>query len=160
MSDSPDAMTIGEACAVTDQFARFLKGLGRLQEAAAAFRGVEQLVAERTAAAEKLASGIAIAQANLESLSARAAQMKTDADDLVAAARAQAESLLEVAREQANKVRADAEESAASARADAQAHATAADAAVKAKAAAEAELADLNERIAQAREAARTAFGG
>ncbi len=153
-------MTLNEACAVTKQFGRFLKGLDRLQEAADAFTSAEQTIRARHAEAEQLGEQNAAARALLESTKAEAASAresaKTDAHGLLVAARAEADRVLGDARDV--KKRADAEAAVAAAQtADVVAAGIAAQ---KELDAARAELARVQRAIEDAKAEALRRFGG
>lgn len=158
MSDDA-VMSISEAAAVTQQFARFLKGLERLREAAQALAGAEQMVSERKIAAGKLGEEIAALTTERDSIRGDIEKFKASAvayaNDVKAAAEAAAEALRAAAKSDvasAQELKTKAEQAVAQAQADR--------AAIIADAkAAASELAGFKQRIEDAKAEALRRFG-
>lgn len=151
-----EPMTLQEACATTQQFARFLKGLERLREAADALAGADQLVLERQALAARLEEQITEAKKAVHEEIARAAQVAADAEAAADAVRASAAADVAKARDLATLAAADAR-AANEATVQAQREAAAALAEVEA---ATAELVAVRKKLEDAKAEARRRFGG
>lgn len=93
-------MSLAEACAATEQFSRFVRGLARLQDVATALRGADQAIADRTQRAEELAAHIAEAEAKLASITSQIEAATAKSRGIVEKGAADARALLEAARQQ------------------------------------------------------------
>lgn len=153
-------MTLGEACAETQKFARMLKGMERLGEVAAALSSADQAVADRRREEAVLIASLAQKQAELADLDgklevARGAAKQTEKDSQDKAKR-----VVDDARAEATRLRTEARSALEVAKNDVtnlQAQASAAerrrDEAVK-------ELDLVTKRIADAKAEGRKIFGG
>lgn len=152
-------LTLQEAINETQKFARMLKGLEKLSETAAAFANAEQVIAERKAQATKIDAEIATAVDQLAETKIKAATAKTKAAKLVDEAEAKAKGIVTEAEDKARAAQAEAEAAVTLAHAEL---AQVRDDLASKRAqviAAEAELAGVVKRTADAREAARKLIG-
>lgn len=158
------SMSIAEACALTSQFGRFLKGLARLQEAAAALAGADQLIRERQAQAEALAINIATSATEHDERLAKAqsasAEAVINASAAIADATAKAAEILAAARDEADRILVDARKAEFHANGKVTgANGKANDAERRLKVAQD-ELATVETRLEQAKAEGRKIFGG
>jgi hypothetical protein len=153
-------LTLKQACAETQKFGRMLKGMERLAEVAAALESADQAVSDRRREETQIQERIATATAELaahtnhiEAARETARQVDRDAraqaDLTLANARAEAESILTAARTEESNARAASSEVIA--------RANAAERRLKA---AQSELAQVEERLEQAKAEGRKIFAG
>lgn len=155
-----EEMTLVDACAATAQFGRFLKGMERLQQTAAALAGADQLLAERGEAAARLLAQIAAATAELEALKTEHESLSQRCAEQLATAQAAAASQLEIANTVAKKIIEDAHAEERQARSDAQDVVARAAAAARELNDAQAELERVNARISLVKAEALKSLGG
>lgn len=97
-------MSIQEACDLTDQFGKFLKGMARLQEAAKTMRGAEPVIAQRLAQSEALQADLAAAATRLDSLRAECDVAVTSAAAILSNARIEAAGFVQAAKAEASTI--------------------------------------------------------
>jgi hypothetical protein len=155
VSKDDDKMSLQEACNQTRQFARFLKGMNRLSEAATALENSASVVAENEnsivrlkAERAKAESALDVARAAVEDANAALAKASAEIKDMLAAAAVEAGALLTTARSKA-----DDQDRRARAAEDER------NAALVARDAAKAEEKAVGQRIADAKAHLRTALG-
>lgn len=153
-------MTTSEACAATAQFGRFIKGLARLQEVAAALEGADQLIRERQARADQVLASITEAEAKLASINSNGAAAVEAAAGIKAAAEASAAQIIASAREESDKTLAAARATEDEARNAATGVIARANAAERRLKVAQDELVGVEARIEQAKAEGRKIFGG
>jgi chromosome segregation ATPase len=152
-------MTTSEACAATAQFGRFIKGMARLQEVAAALEGADQLIRERQARADQVLATITEAQAQLEEVQSHVTAANEAAASTTAAAEAKAAEILSAARDEADKTLSESNAELERIRSETHSLVVRADAARQALDAAEKEHANISSRISEAQAKARAIIG-
>lgn len=153
-------MTTSEACAAAAQFGRFIKGLARLQEVAAALEAADQLIRERQARADQVLTTITEAEAKLEETQAHVTAANEAATSATAAAQTKAAEILAAAREEADGILVTARKSEFHANGKVTgANGKAADAERRLKIAQD-DLATVETRLEQAKAEGRKIFGG
>lgn len=153
-------LTLKQACAETQKFARFLKGMERLAEVAQALESADQAVADRRREEAALFAALASLRGEHEQLQAKVAEENELAKNVRSAAIRDRDQLLEATKAEANDLVAAARAEVDKARQEAAAvlgRASAAERQVNDKAR---ELAEINARIEQARGEARKIIGG
>jgi chromosome segregation ATPase len=153
-------MTLDEAANECAKFGNLIRAFQKVQEVAETLKSLEQGIAERARACDELSARIETARTELDEATAAKAQVLESAKQILATANAQARETAESASADAGRVVAAVQEKVAEGTArvaelDAQAVTFS-----QAIATAQQELADINQRIEQAKADARQRFGG
>lgn len=155
-----EPMDIAEACAITDQFGRFLNGLARLQEAAATIRNADQVIAEKRAEADRLHAAIEAAAGELAAINRKITDNQTESQAAIRSLTLAAQQVLEDAKTKAAGIVSAAKEEADGIRKTAADASAQAEAATARLASVKAELAETEQKLQALKDHARKTFGG